>query len=79
MKQIFLLLFLSFSVISGFSQTKRKVSKKIHWVDTPHPVPVDTTIEIKRIYPEFDNEKNWKELIEKNRMRYYYHLITRFP
>ena len=27
MKQIFILLFLGFSVFSGFSQTKRKVSK----------------------------------------------------
>jgi len=74
MRQIFLLLFLSFSVISSFSQTKRKVSKKIYWLDTPHPVPVDTTISLKHVYPEFDNEENWKELIEKNRIRYYYYL-----
>ena len=74
MKQIFLLLFFNLSAISGFSQTKCKVSIKIHWVGAPHPVPVDTTIEIKRVYPEPDYEQNWKELMEKNRLRYYYHL-----
>jgi hypothetical protein len=75
MKQIFLLL-LTFSAFIGFSQTKHKLVKKTHWVDIKNPVPVDTTISLTHVYPEFDNEKNWKELIDKNRKKYYFYLLS---
>jgi hypothetical protein len=76
MKQILLLFLLTFSAFSGFSQTKHKLVKNIHWVDIKNPIPVDTTISLTHVYPEFDNEKNWKELIEKNHKRYYFYLLT---
>jgi hypothetical protein len=59
MKKVFLLLFLCFSLISGFSQKKHK------WVNTKNPLPIDTSISFSHIYPEPDYEKNWNKLFIK--------------
>jgi len=82
MKHIFLIFkMLIFYLISDAQKGIHPIiiSKNTHFADTPKPIPVDTTIALTHIYPEFDNEKNWKELIENNHKRCYYYLLTRFP